>query len=115
MAAYRPGDIVVVPFPFADYPDTVKRRPAVVISRTSLADKTGLYWIVMITSAENAGWPDDVHVPDDPSTGLPAPSVVRPAKLATVERPRLVRRLGVLPAHTWSEVAAYVRDNLASN
>jgi mRNA interferase MazF len=40
----------------------------------------------MITSAENAPWPHDVSLAASPErTGLRAPSVVRPSKLATIE------------------------------
>ena len=112
MAAFKPGDIVVVPFPFADRPAAIKRRPAVVVSAPALADRTGLYWIAMITSARNPAWPDDIAVPDDPSTGLPAPSVVRPAKIATLDEPRLLRRIGRLPGAPWAHLASYLNANL---
>jgi mRNA interferase MazF len=40
----------------------------------------------MITSAENAPWPHDVSLSASlERTGLRAPSVVRPSKLATIE------------------------------
>jgi len=50
------GDVVVLPFPYADRL-AEKRRPAVVVSLPSLAQKHGIVWVVMVTSAENAGWP----------------------------------------------------------
>jgi mRNA interferase MazF len=112
MAAYKPGEIVVVPFPFADRPAANKRRPAVVVSAPALAEQTGLYWIAMITSARNDRWPGDIPIPDDPVTGLPAPSVVRPSKLATLDEPRLLHRLGQLPSAQWAELIAYLRANL---
>jgi mRNA interferase MazF len=39
----------------------------------------------MITSAENRGWPGDVLVNDLELAGLPAPSIIRTAKIATIE------------------------------
>jgi len=39
----------------------------------------------MITSAENRGWPGDVVVNDLELAGLPAPSIIRTAKIATIE------------------------------
>ena len=39
----------------------------------------------MITSAENRGWPGDVIVNDLELAGLPAPSIIRTAKVATIE------------------------------
>ncbi|MDQ2632593.1 MAG: type II toxin-antitoxin system PemK/MazF family toxin [Pseudomonadota bacterium] len=50
--------------------------------------------IAMITSAENAGWPCDIPLSDVPETGLAAPSVIRPWKLATVDVGRIVRIAG---------------------
>lgn len=39
----------------------------------------------MITSAENGGWSGDVTVNDLDLAGLPVPSVIRSAKIATME------------------------------
>jgi mRNA interferase MazF len=39
----------------------------------------------MITSAENRGWAGDVPVSDLALAGLPAPSVIRTAKIATID------------------------------
>ncbi len=44
-----------------------------------------LLWVVMITSAENRRWVDDIEIEDHQAAGLPAPSVIRPVKIATVE------------------------------
>jgi len=39
----------------------------------------------MITSAENRIWSGDVPIRDLAAAGLPAPSVIRTAKIATIE------------------------------
>jgi mRNA interferase MazF len=44
-----------------------------------------LLWVLMITSAGHRRWPGDVDVSDFLEAGLPAPSIVRPTKLATIE------------------------------
>lgn len=87
-------DVVVVPFPYADRL-AEKRRPALVISGPRLAPY-GLLWVAMITSAENDPWPSDVAISDLRRAGLPAPSVVRPAKIACIESARIDRRAGKL-------------------
>ena len=87
-------DIVVVPFPYADRL-AEKRRPALVISNRKLAAH-GLIWVAMITSADNESWSSDVAVTDVKRAGLPAPSVVRPAKIACIEPGRIDRRIGRL-------------------
>jgi len=91
--ALRQWDIVVLPFPYADRL-AEKRRPGVVVSKAALARDHGIVWVAMITSAENAGWECDITVPESPDTGLTAPSVIRPWKLATVDVGRIVRIAG---------------------
>lgn len=39
----------------------------------------------MITSAENRPWPDDLLIERHPQAGLPAPPIIRPCKIATIE------------------------------
>lgn len=89
------GAVVVLPFPYADRL-TEKRRPALVVSTPELARRHGIVWIAMITSAANAGWTDDIAISDLGSAGLKAPSVIRPAKLATVDLNRVVRVAGLV-------------------
>ncbi|WP_424592601.1 type II toxin-antitoxin system PemK/MazF family toxin [Bradyrhizobium sp.] len=96
-------DVVVVPFPYADRL-AEKRRPALVISSRRLAP-FGLIWVAMITSADNAPWPCDVIIADLTRAGLPAPSVVRTAKIACIEPGRIERRAGRLDKVTAKAVA----------
>lgn len=84
MPTYSPGDLIKVPFPYTDR-STRQRRPAFVAASGDLQDRHGLLWVVMVTSAENRPWPDDVPVFDHKLAGLPAPSLVRCAKIATIE------------------------------
>jgi len=91
---FDPFDVVVVPFPYADRL-AEKRRPALVVSNRKLAVHD-LVWVAMITSADNQPWSSDVPITDLKRAGLPAPSVVRPAKLACIEPARIHRRIGRL-------------------
>ena len=84
MASFSQGDVVKVPFPYTDR-STRQSRPALVVSDPSLEADHGLLWVVMITSAENRSWPGDVAVDDLARAGLPAPSVIRPTKIATID------------------------------
>jgi len=93
--AYRPGDVVVVPFPYSDR-FAEKRRPALVISNERLAAE-GFVWVAMITSAGNSRMKHDQPITDLTVSGLSTPSVVRPIKLACIEPARIVRRAGCLP------------------
>jgi mRNA interferase MazF len=105
-----PYDIVVVPFPYADRL-AEKRRPALVISNRRLAAH-GLVWLAMITSADNESWASDVAIADLVRAGLPAPSVVRPAKIACIEPNRIDRRIGRLDKATARKVGQRLRGFL---
>jgi mRNA interferase MazF len=105
-------DIVVVPFPYADRL-AEKRRPALVISNRKLAP-FGLIWVAMITSADNAPWSCDVTIGDLARAGLPAPSVVRVAKIACIEPLRIERRAGRLDKAAAKAVAQKLKGFLGS-
>lgn len=84
MPNFEPGDVVRVPFPYTDRA-TRQHRPALVVSAPEVQASHGLLWVLMITSAENRGWDGDVAVANLRVAGLPAPSVIRTAKIATIE------------------------------
>ncbi|MFC3711401.1 type II toxin-antitoxin system PemK/MazF family toxin [Sphingoaurantiacus capsulatus] len=82
---FERGDIVRLPFPYTDRP-VQQRRPALIVSDGGVGAGGRLIWVVMITSAANAPWPQDVAIGDDYSKlGLPIPSVVRPTKVAALD------------------------------
>ena len=110
MPSFEPWDVVRVPFPYTDRP-VRQYRPALVAVAGDLEDAHGLIWLVMITSAENRRWPDDVPVTDLESAGLPVPSLVRCAKIATVDA-RSAQRLGSLPRADRAKVRARLRAQL---
>jgi mRNA interferase MazF len=111
MAIFEVWDIVKVPFPYTDRP-VRQRRPALVVAADEIRVAHGLLWLVMITSAENRGWSDDVGISDLDGAGLPAPSIVRPAKMATVDA-RDAQRLGTLSIVDREAVAAGLRRILS--
>jgi mRNA interferase MazF len=104
-------DIVSVPFPYTDRA-AIERRPALVVSEPALESRFGLLWVLMITAAENRSWQGDVPIPDHRAVGLPIPSIVRTAKIATVEASR-ARFRGRLPPATVAVVAAAVKSILS--
>jgi mRNA interferase MazF len=82
-----PGTVVRVPFPYTDA-EALQHRPALVVATAASGQAAFLLWVVMITSAENRAWPGDVSIADAEQAGLPAPSVVRTAKIATIDLAR---------------------------
>ena len=84
MATCERWSVVRIPFPYTDRP-VRQHRPALVIAAGELTSAHALLWVLMITSAENRGWPEDVLISDYASVGLPVPSLVRCAKIATID------------------------------
>ena len=97
MPSFKQGDVIKVPFPYTDR-STRQSRPALVVSAGGIEDAHGLLWVVMITSAENRGWPGDVQVNNLALAGLPVPSVIRTAKIATIEAADAAKLGRVSPA-----------------
>lgn len=81
MTIFKSFDVVSAPFPYVERPIS-KRRPCLIVGKP---EGSGLIWVVMITSAKNAGWAGDVEISGLSEAGLIAPSVIRTAKIATVE------------------------------
>ena len=97
MPTFEQGEIVRVPFPYTDR-ETRQHRPALVVSKDGIDENAQFLWVVMITSAENRRWPDDHDIgPNYRDVGLPAPSIIRPTKMATIES-RDARAIGRIPA-----------------
>lgn len=111
MPICEPFDIVAVPFPFVER-EARKRRPTLVVSSPQLAQKHGLLWVLMITSAAHSPWPEDVPIGDLDIAGLTKASVVRVCKIATVEAARC-ERIGHLSSSMVAKVAVALRGLLA--
>lgn len=85
MPIFERGDVIRVPFPYTDRP-VRQHRPALVASKRPTGEGGSLLWVLMITSSANRPWPGDVPLGDRwAAAGLPAPSTVRTAKIATIE------------------------------
>ncbi len=87
-------DVVVVPFPFTDI-NKAKPRPALVLSNESFNEKNGHSVLLMITTASNITWTNDVNISDLVSTGLDAASIVR-MKMFTIDNRIIRKKIGVL-------------------
>jgi mRNA interferase MazF len=112
MPTFKTWDIVRVPFPYIDRP-VRQYRPALVVAGVRAEAAHGLVWVLMITSAENRRWDDDVAVSDIGVAGLPIPSLVRCAKIATIEAGD-AERIGSLPQADRRKVAGNLSRTLAA-
>lgn len=112
MATFSQGDVVKVPFPYTDR-STRQSRPALVVSLASLEADHGLVWVAMITSAENRGWPGDLAIDDLACAGLPAPSVIRPTKVATIDASD-ASRLGAVSEATLKQALRHIGERIGA-
>jgi len=110
MPTFQRGDVVKVPLPYTDRA-TRQRRPALVISGKDLAQRHGLLWVMMITSAENRQWDGDLVIADLAGAGLSAPSMIRTTKIATLDA-RDAEGIGKVSARLLSEAVALVRRQI---
>lgn len=109
MPTFDRGDVVRVPFPYTDR-SIRQNRPALVVSRGHLPGN--LLWVLMITSADNPSRTGDVAFGREyRSAGLPAPSVVRSTKIATVEISQ-AERLGRTPPAMMADIDALLAATL---
>jgi mRNA interferase MazF len=84
MTRFEAGDIVRVLFPHVER--NVRRpRPALVVTKEPIGPNGLLFWAAMITNAERERWTGDIDISHHEAAGLPVPSMVRTAKLATLE------------------------------
>jgi mRNA interferase MazF len=111
MPDFEVWDLVKVPFPYTNRP-VQQRRPALVVAVPDTPGAPDLLWVVMVTSAANRGWQGDVAVSDLQQAGLPAPSVVRSAKIATIGA-NDAEKIGQLPGADRPLVAQALTESLA--
>lgn len=104
---FAQGEVLILPFPYSDRL-AEKRRPAVVVSKPALERQHGVVWVAMITSDKGGRRADDTPISDLKRAGLPAASLVRPAKLATIEPSRVLRSAGALAKADLTHVLATI-------
>ncbi len=94
----KPGDVALVRFPFADLAAT-KKRPALVLAETGRSPRNRLTTLAMITSqVESLRLDGDVMLEDWKTAGLLHPSLLRMAKVATVDAELVDKLIGRLSA-----------------
>jgi len=106
----KAGDVALVRFPFTDLAAT-KKRPALVLAVTSRSARYRLITIAMITSqVESLALEGDVTLSDWSRAGLLHPSLLRLAKVATLDGELVERTIGRLsPADRTSARDAFRR------
>ncbi len=104
-AVFKRGTIILVPFPFTDLSGT-KVRPAVVVSHKLLGDDVV---VAFISTKESRIEKYDVRVVPNISNGLKATSVVKCAKLATLDKKIILGKLGEFSIPDFTKIEQKLR------
>ncbi len=92
----KAGDVALVRFPFTDVAST-KKRPALVLAATTRSPRYRLATLAMITSQTEAlKLEGDVLLEDWKAAGLLHPSLLRLAKVATIDVELVDKTIGRL-------------------
>jgi mRNA interferase MazF len=109
-----PGEVALVRFPFTDLA-TAKKRPALVLARTTRSPRNRLATVAMITSqVEALKLVGDVLLADWKTAGLLHPSLLRLVKIATVDEELIDKAIGRLSTRDLDAARAAFRRVFAT-
>jgi len=104
--SYDKGEVVLVPFPFADL-TVAKQRPALIISSKSYNDTHAEVLIIAITSQIPASIPPEEYLlsPEEQgAAGLLKQSLVKTGRIFAIDKRQIRKSLGMLPDKTIKQI-----------
>jgi mRNA interferase MazF len=104
MRDYKPGEILLLAFPFSDGTSS-KRFPVLVLMDTGDEDI-----IVARITSQTTQTNFDVPLTGWEEAGLKLPSTVRLHKIATLEKNLIERKLGELTSNDWEQIQAKIQQ-----
>lgn len=107
MTSYKPGDVILVSFVFADE-SGVKRRPAVIVSSDMYNSRRGEAVIAAITSKTEHMFVGDHLIADWQEAGLLFPSVAT-GIIRTIKQSMIDRKLGSMTSRDVEAVNGKLR------
>ena len=111
MIRYKPGDVVLLLFPFTDF-STIKQRPAVVVSSAHFNKTHEDVIIAAITShIPDRIFKTDYRISknDQTSAGLPQPSLVKLSKIITIDQRLIRKKIGSISKETITKVLKLIQ------
>lgn len=112
MAAVRRGDVVLASLDPTVGVEIRKIRPVVVVSNDHINELSQLAVVVPLTKNTSYLSPSHALIPRG-TAGLSVTSKVLTEQIKAVDKRRLVRRLGTLPAHLLAQIDRALRTTLA--
>ncbi|PIS39321.1 MAG: type II toxin-antitoxin system PemK/MazF family toxin [Candidatus Nealsonbacteria bacterium CG08_land_8_20_14_0_20_38_20] len=106
MTIFKPGEVVLVPFPFTDW-SNLKQRPALIISSQNFNRRQSDVILCAITSHIPEKFsPEEYFLPktDQISAGLLKPSIVKIGKIITLNQTLVRKTLGKISKNTLREI-----------
>jgi mRNA-degrading endonuclease toxin of MazEF toxin-antitoxin module len=110
MTRYKPGDLVLVRFPFTDF-SILKKRPALVLSSPKFTSQQGDVVLMALTSQPQRD--TRLRLAEWKAAGLPKPTWLKTV-VGTLAVTLVIRRLGRLHVADQNLVGAAIRKMIAA-
>jgi mRNA interferase MazF len=108
-----PFDLVLLPFPFTDL-STTKQRPCLILAAFQPRGLSEHFVVAMVTGdVGSAAFPGDTRFTKWREAGLAKPSIVRLAKVVTIERSLIRKKLGTVQASDRQAIRRHFRKLFA--
>lgn len=107
MTKYKPGDVVLIPYPFSDL-SGVKQRPALVLASIESQNEA----VCLMLTSQYKGGNYEYAIKKWKESGLYSPTVARISRLFTVDHKIIIAKIGRLNDEEFWEIFAKVQDML---
>lgn len=110
---YKPGDIVLTPFPFTDLSGN-KVRPALILGVQDKGDDVTVCFISSISQDKIHKFEVEIAEKDEDflKTGLKLKSIIKTTKIATLDRAVILGKIGELDSKNTQKVKKVLKTYL---
>lgn len=109
---FEQSDIVLIPFPYSDL-STVKQRPGLIISNNSLNVSEDLLLCAITSNPEPSKFGIIMEQKDLEDGTLNMTSKIRPEKIITLHKNKIIKRFGKLNKNKTKEVIDKINEIIA--